>query len=512
LDANKFKADQELARVNQAALSFSPEQQKTTVKETEFDKQMQEARIESERIHLERKIAEQEAAFQKEQAESKKLADEQAKTWAAAELRANELGRSEARPANASHTKADLHQSARKPRAAIPVGKILVGIFVVSILSIWILPYVLNLNEYIAPIEKKLAAQFKQPVHIGALHFDTFPLPKLQLEKVTVGSLQEFKVANISLVFDPFSLFSPVKKIRNVEMQDILLDEPTIEKESAWLQEIGANAEYHASRLTLKNINLSGSDIILPPFNGVIEINGQGRLDKVSFRSVDDKYVFSLQPGQNHWQFSFNAKGTALPIISNIFFDDFTANGEFASASANITEMDAQVFGGFLHGNAKLSWQKNWQLQGRISAKSVELAKLYPKFGVAGELQGESNFSIFGTKPEQITNNLQMDGSFMINKGVVNNMDMIETVRQGNRQTGRTHFDELTGSFQTNARGMHFQQLQITSGIMTGSGSFDVGTSAQISGRFSVTLKAREGTSALMLSGSLTEPILSPVR
>jgi hypothetical protein len=106
----------------------------------------------------------------------------------------------------------------------------------------------------------------------------------------------------------------------------------------------------------------------------------------------------------------------------------------------------------------------------------------------------------------------QMDGSFVVSKGVVNNMDMIETVRQGNRQTGRTHFDEITGNFQSNARGQHFQQLQITSGILSGNGSFDVGTNSQISGHFSVTLKARDGASALLLSGTLSDPILMPGR
>ena len=512
-DAGKLKAEQDVALINEAALSFSTEQQKSVVKEAEFDRKMHEVRLEAERIQLERKIADQEAALQKEQMESKKLADDQAKAWSEAEHRANELARSEAsRSAQASHAKAEQHHFVRKPRIALPVGKILAGLFVLIIVSIWMLPNILNLNDYIVPIEKKLAVQFKQPVHIGALHAETFPFPKLQLEKMTIGSAEELKIGNVSLLFNPFSLFSPVRKIQNVELQDVTLDGPALEKELVWLQEIGANSGYQVSRLMIKDIKISGSDIALPLFNGEMAIDEQGRVSKVTLRSIDDKFFINLQPGKNNWQFSLNAKGTSLPIIPNISFDEFAANGELTTGAANITEVEAQAFGGFLHGSAKLSWQKYYLLQGKIGAKSIELAKLFPKLGISGELQGESNFTASGTKLAQMTDVQQMDGSFVASKGVVNNMDMVETVRQGNRQTGRTHFDEISGSFQSNAHGQHFQQLQITSGILSGGGSFDVGTNAQVSGHFSVTLKARDGVSTLLLSGTLTDPILVPVR
>ncbi|MFA5825908.1 MAG: hypothetical protein WC825_08040, partial [Gallionellaceae bacterium] len=104
----------------------------------------------------------------------------------------------------------------------------------------------------------------------------------------------------------------------------------------------------------------------------------------------------------------------------------------------------------------------------------------------------------------------QLDGTFVVKKGVVNGMDMVETAR-GNRQNGaggRTNFDELTGVFQVNGRGPHFQQLKLSSGILNASGSFDVNGGGKISGRLSVELKARAGASSLALSGTLTEPVL----
>ncbi len=99
-----------------------------------------------------------------------------------------------------------------------------------------------------------------------------------------------------------------------------------------------------------------------------------------------------------------------------------------------------------------------------------------------------------------------------MSKGVVNNMDVVETVRQRSRQTGRTHFDEMTGSFQSNVRGQRFQQLQITSVILDGNGAFEVGANSQLSGHLAVTLKARDVSFPLTLSGTLSDPKLDSGR
>jgi uncharacterized protein involved in outer membrane biogenesis len=393
----------------------------------------------------------------------------------------------------------------------LPVGKILAGLVALLLISVLVLPYVLSLNDYIAPIEKQLTAQFKQPVHIGAIRGEVFLLPKLQLEKVTIGAAQDLKVGKAMLTFDPLTLFSPVKTLRNVELQDVTLNGASLDKESVWMQEIGANSGYQVSHIALKKIKISSSEIELPLFDGEMEIAG-GRVGKVTLRSTDEKYVVSLQTEQNKWLFNFNAKGASLPLFPDVRYEDFTANGDISASTLNFSSIDAQAFGGFLHGNAKLSWLKGWQVQGLIGAKSVELVKLFPKFGISGELQVDANFAFSGNKLAQIADVQQIDGSFVAVKGVVNNMDMVETVRQGKRQIGRTHFDEFTGNFQSNVRGQRFQQIQITSGIVSGNGAFEVGANSQISGHISVALKPREGASTLTLSGTLLEPVLNSGR
>lgn len=446
--------------------------------------------------------------------EEQKLAEEQAKVWADAEQRAKEQAKIEAtrstQPADATPARAAPQRNTRIRRQPFPLGKVLAGLLVLALLAIVFIPYVMPLNNYVAPIEQKLSAQFKQPVHLGNLRAATLPWPQLQLEKVTVGAGQELKVGNAVVTFDLLSLLSKVKIIRGVELRDITLDGALLDQELAWLQQVGADANYPVSHVTVQQAKISSAEVSLPVFNGEIDIDEGGKVGKVTLKSEDAKFDVGLQPAQGRWQITLNAKEISFPMFSNVLFNELSAKGEIGATGVNFAGIDGQAYGGFLHGNARLNWQQGWQLQGRIEARSVELGKLFPRFGVTGELVGASNFAASGIKLGRLADT-QMEGSFIVKKGVINGIDMVETTRQGGRQHipgGRTHFDELTGRFQANEHGRHFQQLKITSGILNAYGSFDVNTAAQISGRFSVELKARGGGLSLALTGTLTEPVL----
>lgn len=513
-EAARLKIEQDAQRAKaEAAAKLASQPQATP--EQEALRAAENERMKSAQATLAAEKAEQEAAAQRASLEAQKLADEQAKTWAAAEQRAKAQAKVEAerpsQPAAAETAKPAPQKIASVRRKPLPVGKIAAGLSVLVLLSIVLLPYVMPLGSYVAPLEQTLSAQFKQPVHVGNLHAVSLPWPKLQLEKVTVGGAQELKVGNAEVTFDLFSLFSPVKAIRRVELQDVTLEAASFDKELSWLQQIGANANYPVSHVTVLRAKVSSEEISLPVFSGEIDVNEQGRVSNVTLKSADSKFDVALQPVQDRWQIVLNAKETAFPLFPNVLFTDFSAKGEVGATGANFVAIEGQAYGGFLNGNAKLNWQKGWQLQGRVEARSVELNKLFPKFAVTGELACSSNFVSSGLKLGKLADTAQMDGTFVVKKGVVNGMDMVETARQGNRQngsSGRTHFDELKGSFQANGRGQHFQQLKLSSGILNASGSFDVNGGGQLSGRLSVELKARAGASSLSLSGTLTEPVL----
>ena len=74
-----------------------------------------------------------------------------------------------AQQAALSQAKATQKPVARKHRKPLPLGKIAFGLIVLALLVALVLPYVYPLNEYIAPLEQRLSAHLKQPVHIGGM-------------------------------------------------------------------------------------------------------------------------------------------------------------------------------------------------------------------------------------------------------------------------------------------------------------------------------------------------------
>lgn len=517
--AAQMQAEQETARIKaeldalKAAAAQQEMARQDVMPESSRLSPQESAQAEQERLAQAKRAADLEIAYERSKQEAQKLADEQAKAWAAAEQRAKTQAQAETeRPLQpvVDAVKVAAPKQPRVRRKSLPLGKIAAGIGAAALMSLVALPYLLPLDAYVLPLEQKLSAQFKQPVHISKLHAASLPWPTLQLEQISAGAGQELQVESATLTFDLFSLFSDVKTIRSVELRGLSLAGASFSDELSWLKNVGINTSYPVSKVKLLHASIRTDEFAFPVLDGEIELGEQGKPAKVTLKSEDAKFAIELHPVQERWETTLNVKEAAFPLFPNVSFEELTAKGEMSAAGANFVEIKGQAYGGFLHGNAKLSWQKGWQLSGRIEANSVEASKLFPKLSVSGELAGNANFSTASAKLARLAEAQQMDGSFVLKKGIVNGIDMIETARGGrqNASGSRTHLDELSGNFQANSRTQRFQQLKLASGILNGSGSFDVASGGQLAGRFSVEMKARAGTSSLLLSGNLTAPLL----
>ncbi len=542
-EAARIKAEQDAAqaRAEAAARSLAEERAREQAEEARLQAEAEHLRVQAELEAMKAASLEQEnlareraaagasaevqltqhdaekaaAARQADQAAQQRLADEQAKAWAAAEQRAKEQAKAEAErpqqeaPAAAPAKVVPPKQSKR--RGPLPWGKIVVGLSVSAVIAIVSLPYVMPLDRYVAPLEQALTEQFKQPVRVGALRAASLPWPTLRLEKVTLGKAQELTVDNVELTFDLLSLFSEVKTIRAAELRGVTVQATALAKQWSWLQVIGADTAHPVRHVTVSQLRIDGAEIPLPVLGGEIALDGQGHIERIRLSSADAKLDAELQGGQGPWQLVLNAKENALPVFSDVSLEDFTAQGEVTAAGIDLALFKAQAYGGFLEGKAKLGWQQGWQLQGNFEARGVELGKLFPALGVTGELAGKARLAAAANKLARLAASRQLNGSFVLKKGVISGIDMVETARQGTHPAagGRTHLDELAGELQMNGNVRHFGPLQFSSGILNGTGAFDVVNGGQLAGRFSVDLKAGAGGAVpLLLSGTLSKPVL----
>ena len=454
-----------------------------------------------------RRKAEEDA---RRQAEEQALAEEQAKVWAEAEQRAKaqaalELEQSVQQIA-LSQAKAAKATVSRRPGKPLPWGRIVLGLVAMALIAIIVLPYVYPLTDYIVPLEQRLSAQLKQPVHIGGLSASSLP-PRLQLQNVTVGASQEVKAGTVELDFDLLSLPSEVKVISNANLNDVSIDGRLLDKLAASFKLLGSDASYPVRHVTLQRVKIVSDDVALPVFGGIAEIDARGTLNRVSLHSTDDKVDVDLQSDQGRWHVGVNLKESSLPVLPDIVFSDLSAKGDLGDGEVNFTEMDAHIFNGILLGNGKLSWNKGWRLQGTLDAKTFDLDKMFPKFHIEGEMYGDATFSMSGAKIPQMDDDPQLDGSFTVKKGTLN-VDIVETARLLSRDNlvgGRTHFDDMIGQVQLEKHVVHVRQLKIISGTLNANGSFDVSPGNQLSGVLNAEIKLRSGNNPLTLYGSLTE-------
>lgn len=503
-DDARLKAEQEAterAAIEAKALEEKKAKQKVAEEMARLKEEQEAARLRTEK----------EA---RAQAEEQALAAEQASAWAEAELRAKTQSSIHVENAaqQAAHSKV---KAAQKPvpkarRKPLPVGKIIAGLLVLSIVAIFVLPLVWPLQEFIAPIEQRMSAQLKQPVKIGGMSAAILPMPKVELQNVSIGAGEEVKVSALTIFADPLTLFSEQKAISNIEFKGATVDGRRLEQLTTAFKGIGGDALYPIRHLTIQNLKVNAEGIELPALSGSADI-AQGQFTRVVLHSDDSKFNVEVVPMQNSWQLSFGIKERALPLLADVTFSDFTAKGVIGDGEVDFSEIDAHAYGGILSGRGKLIWRKGWQLQGRMQAKTMELEKIFPQFGLAGEVFADGSFAMQSAKLSQLGDAPKLDGSFSANKGVINGMDMVETARLSSREHlpgGRTHFDVLTGAVQLDNHVKRFRQVKITSGMLSATGSFEVSATNQLSGSFGAEIKMRAGNNALGLSGNLSEPKL----
>ncbi|TXT26396.1 MAG: hypothetical protein FD134_556, partial [Gallionellaceae bacterium] len=452
---------------------------------------------------------------------TRKMAEEQAKVWAEAEQRAKALAEAQAlvqaesgappsaRPEASAKAAAPVPKKQRKP---LPLGKMAAGLLVLLLVSVAVLPYLWPMQDSAAKIENILSQQLRQKVRIGDMKASLLPLPKIELKDVSVGEAQELKAGSVVLNFGIGALFAETKPISKAEIGDLALAAASLDKALGWLQAAGGDARYPVSQMVLQRARVVGENPNLPTVNGSADLDAQGHITKVALSSEDGKLGIELKPQQSRWQIALNIRESSLPLLPEMQFDELNAKGEATGSEISFSELDGRLYGGMVMGNAKLSWQKGWQLQGRVTVKALELQKALPQFGISGEMDGDASFALNGEKLAQLASTVGVNGSFVVKKGAINNMDVVETVTSSRQGVagGRTHFDELTGLLQADGTGQHLRQIKIAAGVMSANGSVDVSPGRQLSGRLNVDLKMRAGLGSvpLVLAGEAGKPSL----
>ena len=502
--------------VQQAAPAIPAEPMQQTSVETKKE-QIKQPDIAAEMARLK---AEQEAEKQRleqealEQEEAQRLAAEQAAAWAEAEQRAAQQSKLEteqtALQAALAQAKAQQQASGRRQRRSLPIGKILGGLFALALVLVFVLPLFWPMDEYISPIEQRLSERLGESVKVGGLKASLLPLPKLEIRQITVGSNQALSVASATLRFDPLTLFSPDKVIDETVLQGVVIDGQQLEKVMGWLNGLNGNASFSLRQLNLQGVQIKTTSIALPQLKGSALFEG-GEFSRLVLHDETDKMHVDLKSVSGRLQIAFGIRENSLPLLPQVKFSDFNATGEIMQGGMVLSELDAHAYNGIWSGSGKLSWGKEWSAEARIDARTMDLDKMLPQYGLAGEVFVNGVFSSRGASLSGLADALRLEATFEAKRGVINGIDMVETARLLSREHlvgGRTHFDQMNGSLLLENHVVRLRQIKISSGMLNASGSFDIANDGRLAGSFSSEIKMRAGNNPLVLSGTLKVPKL----
>ena len=502
--------------VQQAAPAIPAEPMQQTSVETKKE-QIKQPDIAAEMARLK---AEQEAEKQRleqealEQEEAQRLAAEQAAAWAEAEQRAAQQSKLEteqtALQAALAQAKAQQQASGRRQRRSLPIGKILGGLFALALVLVFVLPLFWPMDEYISPIEQRLSERLGESVKVGGLKASLLPLPKLEIRQITVGSNQALSVASATLRFDPLTLFSPDKVIDETVLQGVVIDGQQLEKVMGWLNGLSGNASFSLRQLNLQDVQIKTTGIVLPQLKGSALFEG-GEFARLVLHDETDKMHVDLKSVSGRLQIAFGIRENSLPLLPQVKFSDFNATGEIMQGGMVLSELDAHAYNGIWSGSGKLSWGKEWSAEARIDARTMDMDKMLPQYGLAGEVFVNGVFSSRGASLSGLADALRLEATFEAKRGVINGIDMVETARLLSREHlvgGRTHFDQMNGSLLLENHVVRLRQIKISSGMLNASGSFDIANDGRLAGSFNSEIKMRAGNNPLVLSGTLKVPKL----
>src|SRR3972149_577032 len=364
--------------------------------------------------------------------EMKKLEEAQAKVWAEAEQRAKQAAKAKAvwdvqQPPQQPAAKKTAPE-ARVKRKPLPWFKLGAGLVVMLLIILFVAPFVMPTREYVPRIEQLLSGKLHQPVYIGRLEGRLLPTPRLDLIDMSIGDTKQIKARLARVNFAILTLFTETKSIHSVELEGVQVNGAALQQVSAWLQQAAADTGYPIARIQLREGKLEAEGFELSGAGGELNFDQAGKFSLARLHAEGNKYALELEAAPaNRTRVSISVRSSALPLLPNWVFDDLTAKGEMTANELVITEIDSRILGGILLGNARINWRSGWRMQGSLVAKTITMQNMLKV--VSGDMEGTARFQMQAASLARLTDAATLDGSFVIKKGVVNGIDIVETAR-----------------------------------------------------------------------------------
>jgi len=451
---------------------------------------------------LEKRAKEQDRqARDEEKAQAKAEAEQAPKAERARERAGEDAWRGDevaARSPDAESIPARAVWAKRKPRSvARQLPALLLVVLVVAIAAV---PFV---SMEPGPYEKAAQTWLGQPVKIGSISWSLFPMPQLKFEKVTIGKDPQMRVAAIRATPEILSLLAERKVLRSLDLESASFPREFL---PVLLMERGKGRSLGVERITAKGLKLDLPELKLAPFDLNASFSADGSLRTVTLFNAEQKLSVKLQPRAGRAAIEISSASFPFPIGPNLALSDFVAKGTVTRNELALSDAQVHAFGGRLLGSVRLRWSDGWSLDGALTARQLNAAKIAGPLLAGGTLEGKGVYSMRASALERLLATARLEGNFTVLKGSIANIDMSRLLQGSGSSGGTTLFTEMSGGVLADPNRVSVRQIRLAAGLMNGTGQVDMDSQSRLSGRLQIELRSVQARATLAIAGTLKDP------
>jgi len=311
-------------------------------------------------------------------------------------------------------------------------------------------------------------------------------------------------------------LFGAAGKFNEVEAVAVSIDQDALTLLADWIKP-QPDQQVQVRRLKLKAVRLTAKAMEIPQFDADITFGPDGELQRALLS--DGKLKVELSPKDKGFRVAMEASGWKPPLGPALEFDEITMEAVFEPRQATISNIEGKIGFAPVKGSARASWGDGGiRVDGKFSVTKGDFTKLLGTFtrdfSSTGTLAANGSVVLQSATLENLFSEPRVDATFSLDQGVLNNVDLARALQSPSRdgvRGGTTRFNTITGSLQVSSTSYSYRQIQLSSGPLNASGSVDVSTRGDLSGRLNAELGSKTVTVArgtIIVSGNLKTPNL----
>lgn len=384
-----------------------------------------------------------------------------------------------------------------------------------------VLPFLIPTEKYLAQFERTATEMLGVPVQIGHARLYFIPTPRLSVDGVVIGKQQDVSIESISVVPSLSTLFS---ETRTIALQ---IHQPTIKDSAVAIfsplldakSDSSGPPPVEISSIEIDDLKLLWPSLKLPLLDAQANFaKGMQFLD-AEVNSEDGQLVANIVPTETGHSIVLKMQDWVMPLSKPFVVNEGRVDMALAGSQLDISKINMQLYGGSINGNAKLNWQKAWQLNGQLHVKELSLKAptkmLNPNTYMDGRLVGNGHFGANAKSAGQLMDQLRAEFTFTVNNGVLYGLDLVKIASLLIKQTpkgGQTQFDTFTGQLAISGKRYHLKRLHVSSGLISAKGDVKINEQEKLDGKSDVEIKQSVGLVSvpLVVSGTLQNPLVYP--